>query len=121
MFRRGIWLAKRSFANEIPEVFRFSSTHPFHVTPENTELFVRRVVKCVRERLLEYDPERWRGVEITYNSHWLRPNGKVDIATCIQVHEALEKEFKVEIMDQRTIITDVATACSIVSGLEDLH
>jgi hypothetical protein len=52
-------------------------------------------------------------------TNWLRPNGKVDVATCIQVHEALEREFKIEIMDTRVLITDIATACSIVSGDEN--
>ena len=103
-----------------PEVFRFPSTHTFEVTPENTEVFVKRVIKCVRERLVEYDPLRWNEVEFSYESHWLRPNGKVDVATCVQVHEALEKEFKVEIMDTRTLIYDIPTACAIVSGLESL-
>lgn len=103
-----------------PEVFRFPSTHTFEVTPENTEVFVKRVIKCVRERLVEYDPLRWNEVEFSYESHWLRPNGKVDVATCVQVHEALEKEFKVEIMDNRTLIFDIPTACAIVSGLESL-
>ena len=108
----------RSFSN--PEAFRFPTTHTFEVTPENTELFVKRVIKCIRTRLVEYDPQRWEDVQISYESHWLRPNGRVDVATCIQVHEALEKEFKVEIMDTRTLIYDVPTACAIVSGLESL-
>ena len=83
-------------------------------------MFVRRVVKCVRERLVEFDPQRWSEVEFSYESHWLRPDGKVDIATCIQVHEALEKEFKVEIMDTRALIFDIPSACALVSGLESL-
>lgn len=101
--------------------YHFPSEHSFQVTPETAELLVKRVVKCIRERLLAYDPERWRGVEITYNSHWLKANGGVDIATCIQVHEALEKEFKMEIMDQRTLVTDVSSACAIVAGDDHLR
>jgi hypothetical protein len=103
-----------------PEVFRFPSSHPFEVSAETTEVFVRRVIKCIRERLVNYDPLRWNEVPFSYESHWLRPDGKVDVATCIQVHEALEKEFKIEIMDQRVLITDVATACGIVSGKEGM-
>jgi hypothetical protein len=111
----------RSASTYTPQAFRFTSPHPTHITPENTELFVKRVIKCVRERLLTYDPERWTGVEISYNTHWLRPNGKLDIATCIQVHEALEREFKVEILDQRFLVVDVESACALVSGLEDIY
>ncbi|CAG9331665.1 unnamed protein product [Blepharisma stoltei] len=103
-----------------PSRYSFPSAHAFEVTPETTELFVRRVIKCIRERLVTYDPERWRGVEITYNSHW-NHGGYVDIPTCIQVHEALEKEFKVEILDQRILVTDVSTACALVAGIEHLR
>jgi hypothetical protein len=108
----------RQFSN--PETFRFPKAHTFEVTAETTELFVRRVLRCVRERLVEYDPQRWKDVEFSFETHWLTPNGKVDIATCIQVHEALEKEFKIEIMDNRVLISDIASACSTVSGLESL-
>lgn len=103
-----------------PEVFRFPSTHTFEVNPETAEVFVRRVVKCIRERLVSYDPLRWKDVEFSYESHWLRSNGDVDVATCIQVHEALEKEFKIEIFDTRALIYDVSSACAIVSGHQGL-
>ena len=112
----------RCFSHEVqktPGGFHFNSTHGLHVDSHNAEAFVRRVVKCVRERLQTYDPQRWQGVELSYTSNWLRPNGQVDIATAIQVHEALEKEFKFEIMDQRILVTDMRTACSIVADSHD--
>ena len=118
MLGKALKFCTRSFST--PEVFRFPTTHTFEVTPENAELFVRRVIKCVRERLVSYDPQRWRDVEFSYESHWFRPNGKVDIATCVQVHEALEKEFKIEIIDARVLICDIPTACATVSGSEGL-
>jgi hypothetical protein len=93
--------------------------HTFKVTADNAEIFARRVIRCIRNRLMSYDPQRWQGVEISYHTNWLRPNGKVDVATCVQIHEALEREFKIEILDQRVLITDVSTACSIVSGEEN--
>ena len=108
----------RSFSS--PPAFRMPVTHGFEVTPEKTELFVKRIIKCVRDRLVAYDPERWSEVEFSYETHWLRQNGKVDVPTCIQVHEALEREFKVEIMDNRMLVTDVPAACALISGLEDL-
>lgn len=119
MFVKALKYCSRAFTST-PDVFRFPTTHTFEVTPENAEVFVRRVIKCVRERLVKYDPQRWQDVEFSYESHWLRPNEQVDVATCIQVHEALEKEFKVEIMDARVLITDIPTACAIVSGYESL-
>lgn len=103
---------------QAPESFRFPPSSYFHIEPATSLVLARRVIMCIRERLLEYDPERWRGVEITYGSHWNRMNGKVDVATCIQIHEALEKEFKIDILDQRVLITDIQTACAIVSGEE---
>jgi hypothetical protein len=103
-------------APRTPAAFRFTSTHSLHLTPENAEVIARRVVKCIRERLLAYDPQRWQGVEISYNSHWNMADGSVDVGTCIQVHEALEREFKIEIKDQRALINDVAFACAIVTS-----
>lgn len=114
MFGKLVTRCIRNFST--PEVFRFPSTHTFEVDAESTEVFVRRVIKCIRERLVHYDPLRWTDVEFSYNSHWLKTDGQVDVATCIQVHEALEKEFKIEIYDQRILIYDIAGACGIVSG-----
>lgn len=122
MLARFCLRSARSFSHEAHATtggFHFNSTHGLHVDSHNVEAFVRRVTKCVRERLLAFDPQRWQGVEISYNSNWLRSNGQVDIATCIQVHEALEKEFKFEIMDQRMLVTDMRTACSIVADSHD--
>mmetsp|Transcript_9461 Transcript_9461/g.18239 ORF Transcript_9461/g.18239 Transcript_9461/m.18239 type:complete len:124 (+) Transcript_9461:129-500(+) len=102
-----------------PAAFRFTTTHALHATPENAELIARRVIKCIRERLLKYDPERWQGVEISYNTHWNQADGCVDIPTCIQVHEALEREFKIEIKDNRALINDISFACAIVTGEHD--
>ena len=105
--------------SSVPDAHKFATSHGLEVNSENVDWFVRRVVKCVRERLLCFDPNRWDGVELSYNSNWLRPNGTVDIATCIQVHEALEKEFKFEIMDQRILVTDMRSACSTVADSHD--
>lgn len=116
MLARSLMRLVSNSAPRNPSAFRFYSPHTLHVTPENAELIARRVIKCIRERLNAYDPQRWQGVEITYNSHWNQADGAVDIATCIQVHEALEREFKIEIKDNRALINDVAFACAIVTG-----
>lgn len=109
----------RAFSGGAGQDLFSGGVHTFEINSDNAEIFTRRVIRCIRERLLKYDPQRWRGVEISYQTNWLRPNGKVDIATCIQIHEALEKEFKIEIWDTRVLVTDVSTACSIVSGDEN--
>lgn len=111
---------RRLFSTGPNVAYRFPDSHAFTVTEDNVEMFAKRVIKCIRERLLSYDPERWQGVEISYKTHWNLPDGYTDIDTCIQIHEALEKEFKIEIIDSRTLLTSVQQACSLLAGDDHL-
>lgn len=60
------------------------------------------------------DPERWEDVPITFKTHFRDEEGYTDISTCVHIHEALEREFGIEIKDRQTLINDIETAFSIV-------
>ena len=87
--------------------YHFPSSHIFEAVPSNVELYGKRVVKTVTQALRGYNEQRWGDVDISYNSNWRRSDGKIDISTCIAVHEALEREFKIEIDDKKVLIADV--------------
>jgi hypothetical protein len=42
-----------------------------------------------------------------------------DIETCIHVHDALEREFGVEIRDRQVLITDIETAFHVINQSHD--
>ena len=43
----------------------------------------------------------------------------VDLRTVINIHDALEMEFGIEIKDRQTLISDIAMAFYIVTSHED--
>lgn len=47
------------------------------------------------------------GVPITFNTHWRNKGGMVDVETSIHMHEAIEKEFGIEVRDRCFLITDI--------------
>jgi len=63
----------------------------------------------VGKRLREADPLRWEGVPITFKTAWMI-NGDPELRTCILVHDALEREFNVDIDDKKTLIISVSDA-----------
>ena len=67
------------------------------------------------ERLRKVDPARWESVPITFKTHFRDENGFADIATSIHVHEALEKEFNIEIRDKQILVTDIETAFYVIN------
>ena len=74
----------------------------------------KRIIKCVGERLRTLDPARWENVPITFKTHFRDEMGYSDITTCVHIHEAIEREFGIEIKDRQILITDIETAFSIV-------
>lgn len=56
---------------------------------------------------------------ISFNTHWNDEGGYIDVDTAIQVHEALEKEFGIDIKDRNILITDVETAYFVVTQHHD--
>ena len=49
------------------------------------------------ERLREVDQFRWDGVPITFKTNWKTENDEICVRTCIHVHDALEREFTIDI------------------------
>ena len=56
---------------------------------------------------------------LSFNTHWNDEGGYIDVDTAIQVHEALEKEFGIDIKDRNILITDVETAYFVVTQHHD--
>ena len=47
------------------------------------------------------DPNRWEGVPITYKTNWNSENDEICIKTCILIHDAIEREFNIDIDDKK--------------------
>lgn len=77
-------------------------------------LTAKRIIKCIGERLRLIDPARWENVPITFKTHFRDEDDYSDITTCVHIHEALEREFGIEIKDRQVLISDIETAFSIV-------
>ena len=61
----------------------------------------------------------YKGVPISFNTHWRDEGGYLDVETSIEVHEALEHEFGIEIKDRNVLISDVETAYYIITQHHD--
>ena len=86
---------------------------------ENPGLTAKRIIDCVGTRLRELDPDRWNTVPITFKSDFRDSSGSVDLRTVINIHDALEREFGIEIKDRLVLISDIETAFAIVVAHED--
>ncbi len=53
------------------------------------------------------DPNRWDGVPITFKTHWNNENDDMDIKTCVLVHDAIEREFNIDIDDRKYLLQSV--------------
>lgn len=54
-------------------------------------------------------------------THFRDEGGYSDVEACIHVHDALEKEFGIEIKDRAVLITDISMAFYIVTMHHDAH
>ena len=88
-----------------------SVAHGVHDQPG---LVAKRIIDCVGTRLRQLDPQRWNSVPITFNTHFRDEAGYTDIHTSIHVHDALEKEFGIDVNDKKILIADVETAFFVV-------
>ena len=86
---------------------------------ENPGLTAKRIIDCVGSRLRELDPARWNTVPITFNTNFRDGSGNTDLRTVINIHDALEREFGIEIKDRQTLVCDIPTAYYIVTSHED--
>ena len=60
-----------------------------------------------------------QGVPISFNTHFRDEGGFIDVETAIQVHEALEREFGIQIKDRNILITDIETAYYVITQHHD--
>jgi acyl carrier protein len=65
------------------------------------------------------DPDRWNTVPITFKTNFRDAAGVTDLTTVIHIHDALEREFGIEIKDRQTLICDIEHAFYIVTSHED--
>ncbi len=79
-------------------------------------IVAKRVIKCVGDRLREYDPHRWEGVPITYQTIFSDFDSyrSADIALVINIHDALEREFNIDIDDKKILLTDIEKCVKFV-------
>lgn len=86
---------------------------------ETPGLVAKRLIDVVGRRLREIDPARWETVPITFKTHWKDENGYSDIRTCIMVHDAIEREFGIDIIDRAILINDFEQAYYVVMQSHD--
>lgn len=53
------------------------------------------------------DPQRWEGVPLTFKTNWMTVDGSPDLVTCIHVHDAIEREFNIDIDDRKILLVAV--------------
>ena len=63
------------------------------------------------------DPQRWDGVPITFTTNWNSENADIDIKACILIHDALEREFNIDIDDRKNLIVSVEDAFHFIMSL----
>jgi hypothetical protein len=78
-----------------------------------------RTTKQSGSRTLERTFALIKGVPISFNTHWRDEGGFVDIETSIHVHEAIEKEFGIDVKDRNILIADVEMAYYVVTQHHD--
>ena len=96
--------------------FYYPDANHHHLNQEPNVL-AKRVIKCVGDRLRHIDPQRWDGVPITYKTNWNSENSDIDIRTCVLIHDALEREFNIDIDDRKMLIVSVEDAFHFVMSL----
>ena len=75
----------------------------------------------MRDRLVQFDPHRWESVPFTFNTNFRDEDGGCDIATCIHVHEALEREFLITVNDKAFLCQDIRQCFYIVLNSHDAN
>lgn len=63
----------------------------------------------------EIDPDKWNSVPITFKTTFDMEDGSVDIRTIIHIHEALEKEFNIEIKDKHILCKSIEICYEIIT------
>ena len=83
--------------------FYYPDQHHHHLNQE-PHVLAKRIIRCCGDQLRAIDPNRWEGVPITFKTHWNDELGEFDIKTCILVHDAIEREFNIDIDDRKQLL-----------------
>ena len=86
--------------------FYYPDANHHHLNQE-PHVLAKRIIRCVGERLRHIDPNRWDGVPVTYKTNWNSENDEICIKTCVLVHDALEREFNIDIDDRKHLLVSV--------------
>ena len=86
--------------------FYYPDAYHHHLQQE-PHVIARRVIKWVGQRLREIDMHRWDGVPITFKTHWKTETDGIDLRTTILVHDALEREFCIDIDDRKLLLNSI--------------
>ena len=86
--------------------FYYPGQHHVHLQQE-PHVLAKRIIRVCGDRLREIDANRWDGVPITFKTHWNNENENMDIKTCVLMHDAIEREFNVDIDDRKMLLQSV--------------
>ena len=86
--------------------FYYPGQSHVHLNQE-PHVLAKRIIRVVGDRLRHIDPNRWDGVPITFKTHWNNENENMDIKTCVLIHDAIEREFNVDIDDRKMLLHSV--------------
>ena len=78
-----------------------------HHLNQEPHVLAKRVIKICGDRLRHIDPNRWDGVPITYKTNWNSEADEICIKTVINIHDAIEREFNIEIDDRKHLLVSV--------------
>ena len=86
--------------------FYYPDAHHHHLNQE-PHVLAKRIIRCVGDRLRHIDPHRWDSVPITFKTNWISESGESDLRTAIHIHDALEREFNIDIDDRKDLMLSV--------------
>lgn len=106
-------------AGDVRNKITFNFNYIFYFWKYKIHVVAKRVIKCVGQRLREYDPLRWESIPITYQTVFNIDNefGYSNINLSIQVHDALEREFNIDIDDKKILMKSIEECVKFI--LED--
>merc|ERR1712072_1362174 len=94
------------FAATPMRTFYYPDAHHLHLAQE-PHVLAKRVIRCCGDRLRELDHNRWDGVPVTFKTHWNNENDTYCLRTCIMIHDAVEREFNIDIDDRKMLLQSV--------------
>ena len=88
-----------------------------HHIQQEPHVLAKRIIRCVGDRLRHADPARWEGVPITFKTNWNNENNSVCIKTCVLIHDALEREFNIDIDDRKHLLQSVESCFRFIMSV----